>query len=153
MTRRSSKRTTRVTLYVLSAIVALSLVLGLIGRTVPQLNLLAVGFGVNSMLSFGLLAMVLGVGAGWVAEEFTALNVPFGDRGRRLDEYIAVMRALDRIAGPRHNATTAPPTPAPTPALSSGDRLTRGHDHMERGRFAQALAEGTLLGVEEGGQP
>jgi len=38
--------------------------------------------------------MVLGVGAGWLAEEFTALNVPFGDRGKRLDEYIAVMRAL-----------------------------------------------------------
>jgi alkanesulfonate monooxygenase SsuD/methylene tetrahydromethanopterin reductase-like flavin-dependent oxidoreductase (luciferase family) len=29
-----------------------------------------------------------------LAEEFAALNVPFGDRGKRLDEYIAVMRAL-----------------------------------------------------------
>ena len=37
---------------------------------------------------------MLGVGAGWLAEEFAALNVPFGERGRRLDEYIAVMRAL-----------------------------------------------------------
>ena len=37
---------------------------------------------------------VLGVGAGWLAEEFAALNVPFDDRGKRLDEYIAVMRAL-----------------------------------------------------------
>jgi probable F420-dependent oxidoreductase len=38
--------------------------------------------------------MVLGVGAGWLAEEFDALNVSFDDRGKRLDEYIAVMRAL-----------------------------------------------------------
>lgn len=38
--------------------------------------------------------MMLGVGAGWLAEEFDALGVPFADRGRRLDEYVAVMRAL-----------------------------------------------------------
>ncbi len=38
--------------------------------------------------------MVLGVGAGWLAEEFEALNASFDDRGKRLDEYIAVMRAL-----------------------------------------------------------
>jgi probable F420-dependent oxidoreductase len=38
--------------------------------------------------------VVLGVGVGWLAEEFAALNVAFGERGRRLDEYIAVMRAL-----------------------------------------------------------
>lgn len=38
--------------------------------------------------------MVLGVGAGWLAEEFDALGVPFADRGRRLDEYLAVMKAL-----------------------------------------------------------
>jgi probable F420-dependent oxidoreductase len=38
--------------------------------------------------------MVLGVGAGWLAEEFSAIGVPFDDRGRRLDEYVAAMRAL-----------------------------------------------------------
>jgi probable F420-dependent oxidoreductase len=37
---------------------------------------------------------MLGVGAGWLAEEFAALNAPFADRGKRLDEYIDVMRAL-----------------------------------------------------------
>jgi probable F420-dependent oxidoreductase len=36
----------------------------------------------------------LGVGVGWLKEEFDALGVPFGGRGRRLDEYIDVMRAL-----------------------------------------------------------
>ena len=36
----------------------------------------------------------LGVGAGWLAEEFDALGVPFDDRGARLDAYIEAMRAL-----------------------------------------------------------
>ncbi len=36
----------------------------------------------------------LGVGVGWLKEEFDALGVPFGGRGRRLDEYIDVMRIL-----------------------------------------------------------
>ncbi|WP_042425758.1 LLM class F420-dependent oxidoreductase [Streptacidiphilus anmyonensis] len=36
----------------------------------------------------------LGVGAGWSAEEFAALGVPFGGRGRRTDEYLAAMRTL-----------------------------------------------------------
>ncbi len=38
--------------------------------------------------------MVLGVGAGWLREEFDALGVPFEDRGARLDEYIDALRAL-----------------------------------------------------------
>ena len=36
----------------------------------------------------------LGVGAGWLAEEFAALNVPFAGRGERLDEWIKVLRAV-----------------------------------------------------------
>ncbi len=38
--------------------------------------------------------VLLGVGAGWLAEEFDALGVPFERRGRRLDSYIEAMRAL-----------------------------------------------------------
>lgn len=36
----------------------------------------------------------LGVGVGWLEEEFNVLGVPFRERGRRTDEYIAVLRAL-----------------------------------------------------------
>jgi len=35
-----------------------------------------------------------GVGIGWLEEEFDALNVPFGRRGRRTDDHLAVMKAL-----------------------------------------------------------
>ena len=38
--------------------------------------------------------VVLGVGAGWLAEEFKALGVPFERRGERLDSYIGALRAL-----------------------------------------------------------
>lgn len=38
--------------------------------------------------------MILGVGAGWLAEEFAALDVPFEGRGRRLDAYIEALRTL-----------------------------------------------------------
>ncbi len=36
----------------------------------------------------------LGVGIGWQKEEYAAIGVPYRDRGRRLDECIAGMRAL-----------------------------------------------------------
>src|SRR5204862_8213334 len=36
----------------------------------------------------------LGIGVGWLAEEFATLGVPFEDRGPRTDEYVAAMRAL-----------------------------------------------------------
>jgi probable F420-dependent oxidoreductase len=36
----------------------------------------------------------LGIGVGWMAEEFDVLGASFEDRGRRTDEYIAVMRRL-----------------------------------------------------------
>ena len=38
--------------------------------------------------------VVLGVGAGWMAEEFTALEQPFARRGRRMDEMLEVMQKL-----------------------------------------------------------
>ena len=36
----------------------------------------------------------LGIGVGWLKDEFEALGVPFEKRGKRSDEYIAAMRAL-----------------------------------------------------------
>ncbi len=38
--------------------------------------------------------VLLGIGVGWLREEFEALGVPFEDRGRRTDEYVAAMREL-----------------------------------------------------------
>jgi len=38
--------------------------------------------------------VLLGIGVGWLAEEFAALGLPFADRGLRTDEYVEAMRAL-----------------------------------------------------------
>jgi probable F420-dependent oxidoreductase len=38
--------------------------------------------------------LILGAGVGWMAAEFAALGAPFGERGRRMDEGIALMRAV-----------------------------------------------------------
>jgi probable F420-dependent oxidoreductase len=38
--------------------------------------------------------VLLGIGVGWLAEEFATLGVPFDDRGPRTDDYVAAMRAL-----------------------------------------------------------
>jgi probable F420-dependent oxidoreductase len=38
--------------------------------------------------------VLLGIGVGWLKEEFEALGVPFAERGARTEEYIGALRAL-----------------------------------------------------------
>jgi flagellar biosynthetic protein FliR len=66
------------------ALLLATLVLGLISRTVPQLNVLVLGFGLNALLIFGGLALTLG-GVAWTFQEeiepaletiLNALNTP-----------------------------------------------------------------------------
>ena len=46
-----------------TALLLSTLVMGLISRTLPQLNILMVGFGMNSMLTFAVLSLTLGAAA------------------------------------------------------------------------------------------
>jgi len=61
---------------------------------VPQRNpiVLAKELATLDVLSGG--RVELGIGVGWLKEEFDALGVPWARRGARNDEYIAAMRAL-----------------------------------------------------------
>lgn len=38
--------------------------------------------------------VLLGIGVGWLKEEFEAIGVPFDNRGARTDEYVAALRCL-----------------------------------------------------------
>src|SRR5579862_6836072 len=38
--------------------------------------------------------LILGAGVGWLEDEFAALGIPFRERGRRMDEGIAIMHAV-----------------------------------------------------------
>ncbi|HEV7720213.1 MAG TPA: LLM class F420-dependent oxidoreductase [Iamia sp.] len=60
----------------------------------PQRNslVLAKELGTLDALSGG--RVELGIGVGWLKEEFEALGIPFAGRGRRTDEYVGAMRAL-----------------------------------------------------------
>ena len=67
-----------------TALLLATLILGLIGRTVPQLNVLALGFGLNALLAFAALGLSLGVAA-WAFQDqiqpameaiFDALKTP-----------------------------------------------------------------------------
>jgi probable F420-dependent oxidoreductase len=71
----------------------------------------------------------LGVGAGWLAEEFAALNVPFAHRGTRMVEWMAIARdcwtgetsAHDTANYTVPEGTQCYPTPAhPIPFLIGG---------------------------------
>jgi len=81
----------------------------------------------------------LGVGAGWLAEEFAALNVPFAGRGERLDEWIKVLRAVwtgapEPFAG-RHYTLPAGLHSGPAPAHPI-PLLIGGHSGAARARAA-----------------
>ncbi|MGD0900145.1 MAG: flagellar biosynthetic protein FliR [Thermoguttaceae bacterium] len=50
----------RISVPVVTAVLLATLVLGLISRTLPQLNILVVGFGLNAMLTFGVFSLSMG---------------------------------------------------------------------------------------------
>lgn len=78
--------------YVAAATSKIKLASGII--ILPQHNpvVLAKQVGTLDHLSGG--RIILGIGVGWLKEEFDALGVPFAARGRRTDEYVAAMREL-----------------------------------------------------------
>jgi alkanesulfonate monooxygenase SsuD/methylene tetrahydromethanopterin reductase-like flavin-dependent oxidoreductase (luciferase family) len=83
----------------------------------------------------------LGVGAGWMKEEFDALGEPFAGRGARMEEMIAVLRTLWRGGMVEHHGghygfpplEMSPVPPGPVPILIGG--------HSDR-----ALARAARLG-------
>jgi flagellar biosynthesis protein FliR len=74
----------RVAAPVVTSLLLATLILGLVGRTLPQLNIFALGFGLNSLLAFAALSITLGAAA-WAFQDqiqpamqtiFDALKTP-----------------------------------------------------------------------------
>jgi probable F420-dependent oxidoreductase len=88
----------------------------------------------------------LGIGAGWLAEEFDALGAPFATRGSRTEEWIALMRECwTGTVGPRlgtHHPMPAEVFCLPEPAHRI-PILVGGHSTVAF-RRAGALADGWL---------
>ncbi|MFC7539665.1 LLM class flavin-dependent oxidoreductase [Siccirubricoccus deserti] len=70
----------------------------------------------------------LGIGVGWLREEFEALGVPFERRGKRADEYIGAMRALWAPGTAQYAGEFVNPAGALLPQAGGGD----GADHRRR---------------------
>ena len=78
--------------YVAAASERIKLATGIL--IVPQRNpvILAKELATLDRMSGG--RLLLGIGVGWLAEEFEAIGVPFAERGARTDDYVAAMRSL-----------------------------------------------------------
>lgn len=78
--------------YIASATSTLRLATGVM--ILPQRNPVVLAKEVATLDALSGGRVELGIGVGWLAEEFDAIGVPFEGRGRRTDEYIGAMRAL-----------------------------------------------------------
>ena len=108
--------------------------------------------------------VVLGIGAGWLAEEFAALATPFESRGGRTDEWISLLRSCwsgrpDAFDGEHYQlpaGVVCEPTPVRSvPILVGGTTpaaLRRARDHGDGWLGIQsydALDEASLAAAAE----
>jgi probable F420-dependent oxidoreductase len=78
----------------------------------------------------------LGIGVGWLKEDFEALGVPFEKRGKRADEYIAAMRALWAADGASYAGEFVKfheVSCNPKPRAGSVPIIVGGHSEARRG--------------------
>jgi len=118
----------------------------------PQRNpaILAKEVATLDQLSGG--RVTLGVGVGWLEEEFNALGVPFADRGRRTDEAIEALRALwteetSTYEGRHHRFRDV--LSFPKPAQGSVPIVVGGHSEAAA-RRAGRLGDGFFPGRHDG---
>jgi probable F420-dependent oxidoreductase len=118
----------------------------------PQRNplVLAKELATLDVLSRG--RMELGVGVGWLREEFEALGVPFERRGARTDEYIDVLRRVWREPETAYDgefARFAPVKSFPKPAQAGGIPIHVGGHTDASARRAGRLGDGYFPGRGE----
>lgn len=101
--------------------------------------------------------ILLGIGAGWMQEEFAALGVPYEERGARLEEYVQALRAIwsgevTAFEGrfyrwPEGGFLPAPTSPIPVIIGGHSDRALRRAARLGDG-WAIATGKGQGSGID-----
>ncbi len=118
----------------------------------PQRNpvVLAKALGTLDSMSGG--RVTLGVGVGWLKEEFEALGIPWAHRGRRTDDYIGAMRALwdrDSTSFSSDHVSFSGVSVNPKPVAGRVPIVIGGHSRAAA-RRAGRLGDGFWPGPREG---
>lgn len=117
----------------------------------PQRNPAVLAKEVATLDSLSRGRVVLGVGVGWLEEEFDALGVPFAGRGKRTDEYIEAMRELwttDESSYSGEFVNYDRVMSFPKPHAGSPPIFIGGHSHAAA-RRAGRLGDGFFPGRQE----
>lgn len=91
--------------YIASATTTLRLATGIL--ILPQRNPVVLAKEVATLDALSGGRVTLGIGVGWLKEEFDALGIDWARRGDRTDDYIAAMRALWAADGASHHGEFA----------------------------------------------
>jgi probable F420-dependent oxidoreductase len=128
-----------------------SLRLGTAVLVLPQRNPLTTAKEAATLDAMSQGRVILGVGVGWLREEFDALGVPFAQRGRRMDEAIEVMRGLwsqEEFGFQGRDYHFAPVHSAPKPASSTVPIHIGGYSEPAAER-AGRLGDGFFPGTSD----
>jgi probable F420-dependent oxidoreductase len=114
----------------------------------PQRNPVVLAKEVATLDSLSGGRVELGIGVGWLREEFDALGIPWERRGARTDDYVAAMRALWSSDGASHDgefSSFAQVSSNPKPAQSTVPIVIGGHSEAAAAR-AGRLGDGFFPG-------
>jgi probable F420-dependent oxidoreductase len=90
--------------YVAAATTTIKLATGIL--ILPQHNPVVIAKQVATLDHMSRGRVLLGIGVGWLKEEFDAIGATFDDRGERTDEYVHALRALWSQAKPSFHGKT-----------------------------------------------
>jgi probable F420-dependent oxidoreductase len=122
---------------------------------------IVLGKALASIENFAPGRLVLGLGTGWMREEFDALGVPFERRGDRLTEYIGALRTIwsgepvgfdgEFYSWPKSGFLPAPTGPIPLIVGGHSDRaLRRAAHHGDGWAVVTQRGQGTGIAAVEG---
>jgi probable F420-dependent oxidoreductase len=129
--------------YVAAATTTIKLGTGIL--VLPQRNPLVLGKACATLDRLSRGRLLLGVGIGWLKEEYQALGVPWKDRAQRAEEFIDVLRALWGEKLPSHHGKFVSFSAVymqPKPARANGIPIIIGGHSQGAAARAGRIADG-----------